>query len=57
MAKMTDWKALAAALHAPIVEEDWPQVLPVLENLERALQPLREGIAHSEGPWTAEDVE
>ncbi|HEX5431663.1 MAG TPA: hypothetical protein VFW83_06840 [Bryobacteraceae bacterium] len=54
---MTDWRALAAALRAPIEQEDWAQVLPVMENLERALDPLRENLDHGEAPWTSDDIE
>jgi hypothetical protein len=48
----TDWKAVAAALHAPIREEDWARVLPPLEALELALRPLQKAIPHHETPWT-----
>jgi hypothetical protein len=50
--KPTDWKAVAAALDAPIREEDWARVLPPLEALERAFRPLQEEIPHHEELWT-----
>ncbi|HEY4360810.1 MAG TPA: hypothetical protein VGN17_07575 [Bryobacteraceae bacterium] len=50
--KPTDWKAAAAALHAPIRDEDWARVLPPLEALEKALGPLAETVPHHEELWT-----
>jgi hypothetical protein len=50
--KPIDWKAVAAALDAPIREEDWARVLPPLEALDRAMEPLRASIPHHGELWT-----
>jgi hypothetical protein len=52
LAKPTDWKAVATALDAPIREDDWAQVLPPLQALERAFRALQETIPHHEELWT-----
>jgi len=48
---MTDWRAVAVALQAPILDED-AGVITTLENLERSFRPLQEAIPFGVPPWT-----
>jgi hypothetical protein len=50
---MTDWQALAAALHAPIEPEDRATAIAPLEKLERDFRPLRETIPLDAPLWDA----
>ena len=51
---MTDWRAIAAAVHAPIRDDD-TAVITTVENLERSFRPLQEAIPFGAAPWTGPD--
>jgi hypothetical protein len=48
---MTDWQAVASALHAPIQPEDHASAIVPLEKLERAFRPLQENIPLDTPLW------
>jgi hypothetical protein len=46
-----DWKQIASALEPAIPAEDIEKIVPVLEGLERAFEPLRESIPAGTDVW------
>ncbi|MBV8843844.1 MAG: hypothetical protein JO307_13625 [Bryobacterales bacterium] len=48
---MTDWKAIAAAVHAPIRDDD-TAVIANLDILESSFRPLQDAIPFGTPPWT-----
>jgi hypothetical protein len=48
---MTDWKALAEAVEPPVPEEMLDQVIPPLEALEAAFQPLLQNLPPDAPAW------
>ena len=51
LAGMTDWQAVAAALKAPIREDDRP-MLETLEKLEESFRALQASIPHAATLWS-----
>jgi len=50
----TDWKKLAGAIAPGIPPEDVEKIVPVMEALERAFEPLRAAIPQGADMWTPE---
>jgi len=48
---MTDWKALSKALETGIPEDQMDRIVPVLEGLSRAFEPLRSAIPAGTDMW------
>lgn len=49
---MTDWRKLAESLDPPIPAADLAKIVPVLEALEAAYQPLQRSIPPGTDIWT-----
>ncbi len=50
----TDWKKIAAGVAPEIPAEDAEKIVPVMEALERAFEPLRASIPAGTDMWTPE---
>ena len=51
LANMTDWRAVAAALKAPVREDDGA-IIEALEKLERYFRVLQKEIPHAAPLWS-----
>jgi hypothetical protein len=47
-----DWKKIAAGVAPEIPPEDIEKIVPVMEGLERAFEPLRKSIPQGTDMWT-----
>lgn len=48
---MTDWAAVAAAIHARLEPEDRASVIETLEQLERDFRPLEQALSRMAPLW------
>jgi hypothetical protein len=51
---MTDWRKIAAGAAPEIPAEDVEKIVPIMEALERAFEPLRDSIPAGTDTWTPE---
>jgi hypothetical protein len=51
---MTDWRQTAAGSAPDIPAEDVEKIVPIMEALERAFEPLRASIPQGADIWTPE---
>ena len=51
---MTDWKMISKALNSGIPDDELDKIVPVLETLERAFEPLRAKIPTGSDVWLPE---
>jgi hypothetical protein len=51
---MTDWLKIASALVPAIPAEDVEKIVPTMDGLERAFEPLRKSIPIGAEMWTPE---
>jgi hypothetical protein len=51
---MKDWRKIAAGVAPDIPVEDVEKIVPIMEALERAFEPLRESIPQGADIWTPE---
>jgi hypothetical protein len=49
-----DWREIAAGAAPDIPAEDVEKIVPIMEALERAFEPLRESIPQDADMWTPE---
>jgi len=53
---MTQWKAVSKALNTGIPDDQLERIVPVLEQLEQAWEPLRKTIPEGSLMWTGPDA-
>jgi hypothetical protein len=51
---MRDWRKIAAGAAPDIPTEDVEKIVPIMEALERAFEPLRAAIPQGSDMWTSE---
>jgi hypothetical protein len=51
---MRDWRKIAAGIAPEIPAEDVEKIVPIMEALERAFEPLRAAIPQGADVWTPE---
>ena len=51
---MTDWKAISKALDTGIPDDQLERIVPILEQLERAFEPLRATLEPGAEMWQPE---
>lgn len=51
---MNDWREIAAGIAPDIPSEDVERIVPIMEALERAFEPLRAAIPQGTDMWTPE---
>jgi hypothetical protein len=49
-----DWKKIAQAAEPAVPEQDVDKIVPIMEALERAFEPLRKSIPPGTEMWTPE---
>ena len=53
---MTEWKLISKALNTGIPDQELDKIVPVLESLERAFEPLRKTIPTGADLWLPEGL-
>jgi hypothetical protein len=51
---MRDWRKIAAGIAPDIPAEDVEKIVPIMEALEHAFEPLRAAIPQGADMWTSE---